>query len=150
MSDLDSKTIRKSLEPGKRHQEPLAEGRYLVYRKAPTVQTGIWSVKYWDAVAKKSHLAKLAMADDVLDANGSDILTYDQAVKAADGKLKAMLREADLIAGGEEAAEALNLGRSLTFALINEGRLHTVRLGRKIIIPVTELQAFLDRESASS
>ena len=50
----------------------------------------------------------------------------------------------------EEAAEALNLGRSLTFALINEGRLHTVRLGRKIIIPVTELQAFLDRESASS
>jgi len=66
------------------------------------VQTGIWSVKYWDAVAKKSPLAKLAMADDVLDANGIDILTYDQAVKAADGKLKAMLREADLIAGGEE------------------------------------------------
>jgi len=102
MSDLDSKTKRKSLEPGKRHQEPLAEGRYLVYRKAPSVQTGIWSVKYWDAVAKKSPLAKLAMADDVLAANGTDILTYDQAVKAADGKLKAMLREADLIAGGEE------------------------------------------------
>ena len=50
----------------------------------------------------------------------------------------------------EEAAAALNLGRSLTFTLINEGRLHAVRLGRKIIIPVTELQAFLDREMGSS
>lgn len=46
----------------------------------------------------------------------------------------------------EEASVALNLGRSLTFTLINEGRLRVVRLGRKILIPVTEIQAFLDRE----
>ena len=46
----------------------------------------------------------------------------------------------------EEAAEALGLGKTLTFELINAKRLRIVKLGRKIIIPVTELQAFLERE----
>jgi len=46
----------------------------------------------------------------------------------------------------EEASEALNMGKSMTFSLINEGRLRVVRLGRKILVPVTECQAFLERE----
>ncbi|MGA2080244.1 MAG: helix-turn-helix domain-containing protein [Holophaga sp.] len=50
----------------------------------------------------------------------------------------------------EEAAEALNIGKTSTYAMIEEGRLRVVRLGRKILIPVTELQAFLDREMGSA
>jgi len=46
----------------------------------------------------------------------------------------------------DEASDALNMGKSMTFTLINEGRLRVIRLGRKILIPVTECQAFLDRE----
>jgi excisionase family DNA binding protein len=46
----------------------------------------------------------------------------------------------------EEAALALNMGKSMVFNLIHEGRLGVVRLGdRKVIIPITELQDFLTR-----
>ncbi len=46
----------------------------------------------------------------------------------------------------EEAGEALNMGKSQTFELIHEGRLKVVQLGRKILVPVAECQAFLERE----
>lgn len=49
----------------------------------------------------------------------------------------------------EEAAEALNIGRTLSYAMAADGRLRVVRIGRKILVPVTEIQAFLDRESAT-
>jgi len=48
----------------------------------------------------------------------------------------------------EEAAEALHIGRTLSYAMAADGRLRVVRLGRKILVPVTEVQAFLDREMA--
>jgi len=47
----------------------------------------------------------------------------------------------------EEAAEALSLGRTKTFALIKEGRLRVIRLGKRVVVPVTELQDFLRRET---
>ena len=50
----------------------------------------------------------------------------------------------------EEAAESLNMGKSMAIALINAGRLRSIRLGRKILIPVTEIQAFLDREISAT
>jgi excisionase family DNA binding protein len=46
----------------------------------------------------------------------------------------------------EEAALSLGLGRTSTFALIKDGKLGVVRLGRKIIVPVAEIRAFLERE----
>jgi excisionase family DNA binding protein len=46
----------------------------------------------------------------------------------------------------EEAAEVLHIGRTLAYALAAEGRLRVIHLGRKILVPVTEIQAFLDRE----
>jgi len=46
----------------------------------------------------------------------------------------------------EEAAVVLNIGRTLAYALAAKGRLRTIHLGRKILVPVTEIQAFLDRE----
>lgn len=48
----------------------------------------------------------------------------------------------------EEAAEALSLGRTNTFALIKEGRLQVVRIGKRVLVPVFELQAFLQREAS--
>ena len=48
----------------------------------------------------------------------------------------------------DEAAEVLNIGTTLAYGLAAEGRLRAIRLGRKILVPVTEIQAFLDREMA--
>lgn len=46
----------------------------------------------------------------------------------------------------EEAAASLGLGLTNTYALIREGQLGAVHKGRKIIIPVDEIRAFLLRE----
>ena len=46
----------------------------------------------------------------------------------------------------EEAAKVLNIGRTVAYALAADGRLRVIRLGRKILVPLTELQAFIDRE----
>ncbi len=45
----------------------------------------------------------------------------------------------------EEAAQALTLGRTYTFKLIKEGKLRAIKAGRRTLIPVTEVQAFLAR-----
>lgn len=45
----------------------------------------------------------------------------------------------------EEAAEALNIGRSKTFDLIRCGDLHSVKIGRLRRVPATALDAFMTR-----
>jgi len=47
----------------------------------------------------------------------------------------------------EEAAHALGIGRSLVFALLKDGKLKSIKIGKRRLIPVVELQAFLDRQS---
>ncbi|HWQ08271.1 MAG TPA: excisionase family DNA-binding protein [Holophaga sp.] len=48
-----------------------------------------------------------------------------------------------------EAAERLSMGRTLLDALLADGSIKSVRIGhRKVIIPITELQAFLERSLA--
>ncbi|MFA5890410.1 MAG: helix-turn-helix domain-containing protein [Actinomycetota bacterium] len=42
-----------------------------------------------------------------------------------------------------EAAVALGLGRGLTYSLVREGRLPSVRLGSRILIPRAALESFL-------
>jgi excisionase family DNA binding protein len=42
------------------------------------------------------------------------------------------------------AAEALNLGRTSIYALINEGRLDTVKLGRRTLIRVDSIRRLVD------
>jgi excisionase family DNA binding protein len=56
--------------------------------------------------------------------------------------------EAKLAFTVEEAADLLSIGRSFFYELLAEGRIGVVRLGRRVIVPKTELQAFLDREAA--
>lgn len=43
------------------------------------------------------------------------------------------------------AAEALNLGRTSIYALIKEGRLHTVKLGRRTLIKIESIHALLSQ-----
>ena len=46
----------------------------------------------------------------------------------------------------DEAAVSMGMGKTLVFALIKEGKLGVVRLGKKVLIPVEEIQDFMRRE----
>jgi excisionase family DNA binding protein len=52
-----------------------------------------------------------------------------------------------LLIGVREAARLLNLGRDSTYQLVREGRLRSVSIGRRVLIPRTELSAFVEREA---
>jgi excisionase family DNA binding protein len=43
----------------------------------------------------------------------------------------------------EEAADRLSLGRSKTYALIQEGQLPSIRIGRSVRVPVVELDRWI-------
>lgn len=47
----------------------------------------------------------------------------------------------------EEAARRLNISRSLAWELVWSGRLPTVRLGRRRVVPVKALEAILETET---
>lgn len=49
-----------------------------------------------------------------------------------------------------EAAKLLGLGRDKTYALVACGRLRSVRVGKRIVIPRQEVEAFLEREAGSN
>jgi excisionase family DNA binding protein len=44
----------------------------------------------------------------------------------------------------DQAAVRLGLGRSLTYAMLKDGRLKSVRAGRRILVPLAEIKRFLD------
>jgi excisionase family DNA binding protein len=46
-----------------------------------------------------------------------------------------------------DAAELLGLGRNTTYDLVRSGRLRSVRVGRRLVIPRSEIDAFLEREA---
>lgn len=46
-----------------------------------------------------------------------------------------------------EVAELLGLGRNTTYTLLRSGRLRSVRVGRRLVIPRSEIDAFLARET---
>ena len=45
-----------------------------------------------------------------------------------------------------ETAKALSLGRTSIYALIREGRLETVKLGRRTLVKVASIRRLLDGE----
>jgi excisionase family DNA binding protein len=53
-----------------------------------------------------------------------------------------------LLVSPRMAAPILGIGRDAVYELVREGRLRAVRLGRKILIPVSELEAFVARETS--
>ena len=50
----------------------------------------------------------------------------------------------------EESGKAIGLCSKSVAKLINEGRLRAVNVGTRRLIPVAELQRWLDREAAKS
>jgi excisionase family DNA binding protein len=50
--------------------------------------------------------------------------------------------------GVREAARLLNIGRDAAYALVREGRLRSVSVGRRVLIPRNELEAFVEREAS--
>ena len=44
----------------------------------------------------------------------------------------------------EEASEMLCIGRTKIYRLIGSGELRTVRIGRRRLVPLRELEAFID------
>jgi len=56
-------------------------------------------------------------------------------------------RAEPLLLSVREAARLLGLGRDSTYQLIREGRLRAVRIGRRLLIPRTELEDFVQREA---
>ena len=76
---LDSWNARKKLEPELRHQEPLAPGRYLVYRRPKSGAAGSWAAYWCDLGTGKKVLERLGTADDFQDADNSTVLTHAQA-----------------------------------------------------------------------
>jgi excisionase family DNA binding protein len=44
----------------------------------------------------------------------------------------------------EEAAPMLGLGRSAVYSLVRAGELRSIKVGRKILIPVTAIEEFLN------
>lgn len=46
----------------------------------------------------------------------------------------------------KEVAQALGIGLNSTYDLLRSGRLKHIRVGRRILIPAREVEAFLERE----
>jgi len=51
-----------------------------------------------------------------------------------------------LLLSVREAARALGIGRDSCYALVRQGRLRSVSLGRRALIPRAELERFCERE----
>lgn len=51
-----------------------------------------------------------------------------------------------LLLSVKQAAAALPCGRDEMYRLVHSGRVRSVRLGRKLLIPRSELEAFVERE----
>ncbi|AXK41045.1 helix-turn-helix domain-containing protein [Erythrobacter aureus] len=50
----------------------------------------------------------------------------------------------------ESAREALGLGRTTLYSLINEGRLETVKLGRRTLVKVSSMKDLIEETEAVS
>ena len=44
----------------------------------------------------------------------------------------------------EEVAPLLGLGRNSVYALLNSGQLRSIRVGRKILVPTSAIEEFLN------
>ncbi|MBN9619554.1 MAG: helix-turn-helix domain-containing protein [Actinobacteria bacterium] len=55
-----------------------------------------------------------------------------------------------LLLTAEEAARALNIGRTTLYALLKDGQLHSVHIGRSCRLTRAELQRYVSRLDASA
>lgn len=50
----------------------------------------------------------------------------------------------------EEAAEALSVGRTMIFYLLRDKKIISIKIGRRTLIPLAEIHAFIDRMQAET
>lgn len=50
----------------------------------------------------------------------------------------------------EEAAQRLGIGKTLAYGMAERGDLPTVRVGRRVIVPVAELERMMGRTAAGA
>ncbi len=98
---LDSRTSRLKLEVAKRHQERIAAGCYLAYRRPKEGGGGSWMARWLDKDQGRSFQKRLADADDYMDADGLQILDFNGAQAAAETWFKELSKEAHYKATGE-------------------------------------------------
>jgi excisionase family DNA binding protein len=55
-----------------------------------------------------------------------------------------------LLLGVRAAAGILGTGRDATYQLVHEHRIRSVRVGRRLLIPRAELEAFVEREGGGA
>jgi len=82
---LDSRTSRLKLAAEKRHQEHLAEGCYLAYRRPKSGGAGSWMARWKNKDTGKFLMKRLGDADDLMDVDGLKILDFKAAQAAAEG-----------------------------------------------------------------
>jgi len=100
---LDTRNKRLELATGRRWMDTLGPGAYLSYERPPSGASGSWIARWCDlAVTPKVYKqARIGTADDFMDAEGLQVLTYAQASKAAQAKFKEWSRAGIQALGGE-------------------------------------------------
>ena len=151
---LDSPYKRKSLEPGRDHQEALGAGAYLKYRRPVLEKVGSWMARRYDPKAeKKVAQCRLGEADDLVPADGVKVLDYLQARKRVETWIQEMnpveprkdesqelLRTVrDVVANYIDAAR--NERKKVATAEADRQALETGVLPELGDIPITELTA---------
>ncbi len=98
---LDSRNKRLTLEVGKRHLDPIQGGTYLIYQRPKSGAAGAWLARWYDLESKKQKQTRLGTADDFMDADGRQVLTYIQAQAKAGEWFKTCSDQALMIESGE-------------------------------------------------
>ena len=96
--ELGSRTARRTIPVGTVAWMPLSQGRALGYRKGS--RGGVWLAQPSEGFRKEG---KLALADDILDAEGARILDFGQAQE----KARTWFLTATSLATGEYVSDAL-------------------------------------------
>lgn len=105
-SQLGNRTSRLTLTVATDHNDTLAPGCYIVYRRPTRGGGGTWRARWRDPETKKFSPAKLlGTADDYCDADGQAILTFGQASEAAGKWFDTCRKESNRLASGEEVRD---------------------------------------------
>jgi integrase len=122
---LDTWNARKKLPLGKTNQDPIAPGQYLGFRRPATGAAGSWFAR-WRQDGKILQ-ERLGTADDFQDANGVDVLSWDQAQEKAKAWFHNQRERAQCAAGGEPFQDGpLTVAQALQ-AYFEDGRRRGVK-----------------------
>src|SRR3954451_12131937 len=100
---LDTRSARLKLPPRREpHWSKLGPARHLGYRRLGR-ERGTWIAKAYDPETRKRAYKALGAADDVLDADGRDVLTFAQAQERARAWFPSAFRSPEELEEGNEA-----------------------------------------------